>query len=142
MNGGANQTTVMQQTVSVAAGQTTDLVFEAALRAQNTVAGEDGFTIQINDNAGTVIFETTILPTTEAFQTFTFPDTLPTTGDYTLTFTEIGTNDSYGTLIDDNGIMVCLTKDTLINTPSDPTLVQDLRAGSIVDTLNGPGPLR
>ena len=40
------------------------------------------------------------------------------------------------------GIMVCLTKDTLINTSSDPTLVQDLRAGSIVDTLNGPGPLR
>jgi hypothetical protein len=52
MNGDANQTTVMQQTFSVAAGQTTDLVFEAALRAQNTVAGEDGFTVQINDRGG------------------------------------------------------------------------------------------
>jgi hypothetical protein len=142
MNGGANQTTVMQQTFSVAAGQTTDLVFEAALRSQKTIAGEDGFTVQITDNVGAVIFETTILPTTETFQTFTFPVTFPTTGEYTLTFTEIGPNDSYGALIDDISIMVCLTKDTLIDTPNGPTLVQDLRAGSIVDTLNGARPLR
>jgi hypothetical protein len=142
MNGGANQTTVMQQTFSVAAGQTTDIEFEAALRSQNTVAGEDGFTVQITDDVGAVIFETTILPTTQAFQTFTFPVTFPSTGDYTLTFTEIGPNDSYGALIDDIAIMVCLTKDTLIDTPNGSTLVQDLRAGSIVDTLNGPRPLR
>jgi hypothetical protein len=116
MNGGANQTTVMQQTFSVTAGQTTDLVFEAALRSQKTIAGEDGFTVKITDNVGAVIFETTILPTTETFQTFTFPVTFPTTGEYTLTFTEIGPNDSYGALIDDISIMVCLTKDTLIDT--------------------------
>jgi hypothetical protein len=60
MNGGANQTTVMQQTFSVAAGQTTDLVFEGALRSQKTIAGEDGFTVQITDNVGAVIFESPI----------------------------------------------------------------------------------
>jgi hypothetical protein len=143
MNGGANQTTVMKQTFTVAAGQTTDLVLDAAIRnSPNAVAGTDGFTVKITNAAGTDIFSDTILPTTVAFQVFTFPVTFPAAGDYTLTFTEVGGANSYGALIDDIELMVCLTADSLVDTPNGPVAVQDLRVGMPVDTLDGPKLMR
>lgn len=143
MNGGGNQTTVMEQTFTVANAQTTSLEFDAAIRATSkAVAGTDGFTVEITDSNGAVIFSTTMLPTAESFQTFTFPVTFAAAGDYTITFTEVGGTDSHGALVDNIELMVCLTNGSLISTPHGNVAVEDLIVGMTVDTADGPKPLR
>ncbi|SNS26487.1 Hint domain-containing protein [Tropicimonas sediminicola] len=143
MNGGRTEITVMQQTFSVSDPVTTDLVFDAALRATGPVeAGTDGFTVELLDSDGNAILSETILPTTTDFVTYSFEITFPAAGDYTLRLTQIGPNDSYGALVDDISIMVCLADGTRIETPSGSRLIEDLAPGDVVSTSKGPLPIR
>lgn len=143
VNGSANQTTVMEQTFTVPAGQTTELTFDAALRASGpVVAGQDGFTVEIIDENGVVILTETILPTTTDFTTYTYSVTFPDSGDYTIRITEVGPNDSYGALVDDISLMVCLTAGTMIETPDGPRAIEALVAGDMVQTRAGAKPIQ
>jgi hypothetical protein len=59
LDGAAIQTTVMQQTIAIAAPLTTELTFRAALRPSGTL-GIDGFRVDIVNNLGVVIATVTI----------------------------------------------------------------------------------
>ncbi|SEM52367.1 Hemolysin-type calcium-binding repeat-containing protein [Loktanella fryxellensis] len=108
MDGSAGQTTVMQQNITVTEPGMTTLGFRAGMRpgASGTTSGKtgiDGFRVDVLDAQGNVLFTQTVLPQTvaPAWTTYSFDVGLPASGTYTLRFTEIGDNDSYGALLDD-----------------------------------------
>lgn len=145
MNGNANQVTVMEQSFVIADPLVANLEFDVALRnASKSVAGEDGYTVEILDASGTVIFTETILPTnTSGFVTVNYDVTFAAAGTYTLRFTEVdGDNDSYGALVDDISLFLCITNGAEIATPNGPVLIEDLAVGDMVTTQNGPKPIR
>ncbi len=144
VNGSSNQITVMEQTFTIDNPLITELTFEAAIRDNfRAVAGEDGYTVVITDASGTEILNQTIYPDNTTFTQLSFPVDFPAAGDYTLTITEVTVdNNSYGALIDDISILVCLTKGTLISTPSGEQMIETLRPGDLILTQNGPKPLR
>ncbi|MCW1917628.1 Hint domain-containing protein [Rhodobacter sp. KR11] len=100
MDGNSGQTTVMEQSFTVAGTQAATLSFRAALRASPAgTAGVDGFTVTVVDANGAAILSQTVLPAAWANYTFNF--TFPSGGTYTLRFTEVGNNDSIGSILDD-----------------------------------------
>ena len=101
VDGAAGQTTVLQQSFEVEGTQSASLTFRSALRTSGAATvGVDGFTVDVRDGSGAVIFTQTILPGT-SFTNYTLNFTFPAAGAYTLRFTEVGNNDSLGAIIDD-----------------------------------------
>lgn len=143
IDGNARQRTEMRQTVAISDEMTTNLTFQAALR--NTVAtpGVDGFTVDILDSTGKVIATATILPPVgPPYVTYSIPVTFPAAGDYTVRFTEVGNNDSYGAIVDNVSMLVCFAGQTLIDTPAGVSAARDIRIGDLVSTERGPMPVR
>ncbi|NBZ89750.1 Hint domain-containing protein [Stagnihabitans tardus] len=101
MDGNAGQTTVMEQSFSVAGTQPADLTFRAATRASGGgTVGVDGFRVDVVDASGNVVFTQTIIPTSTTYANYTLSFVFPNSGTYTLRLTEIGNNDSYGAIVD------------------------------------------
>jgi len=145
INGGAGQTTVLEQTFTLTQGYSGDLSFDFALRstAGGATAGVDGFRVEILDASGTVIFTQEIFPTVEAYQTFTADVDFPAAGDYTLRFTELDDGaDGRGAILDNVSLLVCFGDDTLITTPTGSVRAGDLAVGDMVTTESGPKPVR
>ena len=146
VDGAAGQTTVMEQTFTVTNPTATALTLDVALRTSaNPWAGSEGFTVEILDNIGTVIANATVLPTSNTMQPFSLPVTFPAAGDYTLRFTEISSpaeTNGRGAVIDNVSLMVCFAGGTRIRVPGGERPVEALQIGDLVETAEGPKPLR
>lgn len=147
--GGFPNITVMEQTFTVPGPATTSLSLDVALRDNLKPLVGEGFTVEVIDSSGTVIASDSVFPTAYSLQPYSLPLTFPSGGDFTLRFTELGPNDSFGAIIDnveifvdDGGGIVCFCDGTLIRTVRGDVPVEDLRAGDMVETQSGPKPLR
>ncbi|MCU0900969.1 MAG: Hint domain-containing protein [Cypionkella sp.] len=137
IDGVSNQITVMQQTVTVEAPQSTVLTFRSALRtASQGNAGREGFRVDILDQNGTVIATRTVFPPNATWQTYSVAVTFPAAGNYRVRFTELGPNDSLGAIVDDVSMVVCFASGTQIKTAAGPRLVEDLRPGDLIWTAD------
>jgi len=145
LNGGKNQVTVIEQTFTLDTNNTGDLSFDFALRSSSSgaTANVDGIRVEISDSSGVVIFSEDIFPTEATYQTFTTSVDFPSSGDYTIRFTELGDNaDGLGALLDNVSLLVCFAGCTGIATPSGTVPAADLAIGDLVNTANGPKPIR
>jgi len=142
MNGGANKTTVMEQSFSIEGDVDRQITIDTAIRSQIAVVGVDGFTVEVLDSSGTVIAIQTFFPQTTTFTSVSLDVDFPGAGTYTLRMTEVGSGGSYGALIDNVSLLVCFTNDTMIDTPSGPRPIQEFRVGNLVQTANGPKEIR
>ncbi len=146
IDGGGGQITVMQQSFTVTNPTSTQLTFDVALRlTANAHAGNEGFTVEILDSGGTPISSATVMPTNNTMQPFSLPVTFPSSGTYTLRFTEVfnpAENSGNGAVIDNVSLMVCFAGGTSISVPGGARRVEDLRVGDLVETAEGPKPLR
>lgn len=143
MDGQSGQTTVMEQTFNVTNPTATELTFDSALRTEsNGQAGFEGFTVEILDSGGAVIATTTVLPTANSFSSFSLPVTFPSAGDYTVRLTEVGPDNSLGAIVDNISLMVCFHGATRISTPNGGKLAREIAIGDLVETENGPKPVR
>lgn len=142
MDGHSGQTTVLEQSFSVGGALSTDITFDAALRDPGQVG--DGFTVEILDSDGNVVGSpVTIEPTAHAFNGYSIPVSFPAAGTYTLRFTEVGNDNSYGALLDNVSILACFAQGTRIETASGLRNIESLKAGDLVRTLdNGFQPIR
>lgn len=143
INGGTGADTVMQQTFSVDQAQDADLNLDYALRDSGTL-GVDGFTVDVLDSDGNVIFTQDVVPAVQSvYVQLSATVSFPEAGDYTLRFTEIGDNaDGSGAILDNVELLVCFAGNTRIRTPSGQVRAQDVTVGQLVDTQNGPKPIR
>ncbi len=134
---GGSEVTVLEQTFTVdSAGQTGTLSFDAGGR--NTSFANDPVAVDVVDASGATVFSQTVTPTSVgSFDTFNFDFTFPAAGDYTLRFTEQGSNNSLGTILDNISLMVCFTKGTRISTPNGDVPVEELQTGDLVFTIDG-----
>lgn len=139
-NGGSAVTTI-QQNFTVGGAVNAELSFDMALRKDVATNVGEGFRVDILDSDGNVIQTQTYLPTQNIWQTVTISVPIDEAGTYTVRFTELGPNNSYGALIDDVSLLICFTAGTRIDTPDDPRPVEDLRPGDLVMTLDD-GPQR
>ena len=143
MYGHAGQTTVMEQSFTVANPMATELTLDVALRTLAAdQAGSDGFTVEILDSDGVAIAQTTITPETHTLENFSVPVDFPSAGTYTLRFTEVGNDDSLGAIIDNVELMVCFASETLIETADGARQAGTIRVGDLVQTSRGPRPVR
>jgi hypothetical protein len=143
IDGNAGQTTQMRQSFNIAGPLQTELTFIAALRSQNTTIGQDGFTVDIVNSSGTVIASLTVLPPVRGvYETYTLPVNFTTAGTYTLRFTELGPDNSFGAIVDNISILVCFAGQTLIDTPTGATPARAIKPGDLVTTEHGPMPVR
>lgn len=143
IDGGRNQTTILEQTFTIDRAVTTELTFDVALRtAALNDAPNDGFDVEIVDSTGTVIATLAVRPDANVFVGQSLPVTFPAAGDYTLRFIEVGDDDSLGAIVDNIEIMVCFGAGTQIMTPSGDVPVETLRVGDVVSTMDGPKTLR
>jgi len=148
LNGGTGQTTVIEQTFTLDTNNTGDLSFDFALRSSGNggngaTANVDGIRVEILDSSGVVIFSEDIFPTEATYQTFTTSVDFPSSGDYTIRFTELGDNaDGLGALLDNVSLLVCFAGCTGIATPHGTVAAADLAVGDLVSTANGPKPIR
>jgi hypothetical protein len=143
IDGSAGRTTQMQQSIKIPHKLATELTFEAALRSSNVAPGVDGFIIDIVDSKGAVIAKKTILPPIgPPYVAYSVPVTFPEAGTYTVRFTEIGDNNSYGAIVDNVSMLVCFAGGTLIDTPKGERRAREIRAGDLVTTERGPMPVR
>lgn len=141
LDGVRGETTVMQQTLTVAKPSSGTLSFDTAVRNAGTL-GRDGFQLEILDSTGTAILSETILPGSNNMETLDFDVTFPAAGSYTLRFTEVGNDDSLGAIVDDVSLLVCFVAGTRLATPSGPRPVQDLAPGDLVQTEQGLQPVQ
>jgi hypothetical protein len=88
------------------------------------------------------MFLQTILPTANALTAYSVPVTFPSSGTYTVRFTEVGPDDSFGAIVDNIALMVCFAGGTRITTPDGVVCIQDLTVGDLVSTMNGAKVLR
>lgn len=143
LDGNARQTTVMQQVVTIDAPIQTELTFAAGLRNTNVTVGQDGFRVDILDSNGLVIATATILPTTVgSYTSYSIPVNFAAAGDYTVRFTELGPDNSFGAIIDNISMLVCFAGQTMIETPTGGKPASDIRVGDLVTTERGPMPVR
>lgn len=143
IDGNAGQTTQMRQSFDIAGPIQTELTFIAALRTQNTTIGQDGFTVDIVNSTGTVIASLTVLPPVRGvYATYTLPVNFTVAGTYTLRFTELGPDNSFGAIVDNISMLVCFAGQTLIDTPSGGRPARDIKVGDLVTTERGPMPVR
>ncbi len=128
---------VEQSFVVDAAGRDATLSFEAGGRNQFATSN-DPFLVEVLDSSGTVVFSETVTPTSNgSFDTYTFNFTFPMADTYTLRFTEQGTDDTAGTILDNISLMVCFADGTEITTPEGCVKVEDLKVGDLVLTVEG-----
>jgi len=145
----SGQTTVMEQTITLDHGLTTNLTFRTALRTaalDTTVRddggddpdhdGADGFRVDILDQNGQVIASQSFHPNDDSWSDQSMPVTFPSGGTYTIRLTELGDDDSLGAIVDDISMLVCFTAGTLIETATGPRPVQGLAIGDLVWTLD------
>ncbi len=143
MDGRAGQTTVMQQSFTIADPLQTELTFVAALRNQSVTVGGDGFTVQIVDSSNVVIASMIVLPPVKGvYAPYTLPVNFATAGTYTLRFTELGPDNSFGAIVDNISMLVCFSGDTRIATPGGGTVARGIKVGDLVTTERGPMPVR
>jgi hypothetical protein len=142
LDGNAGQTTVMQQSVTISGPIETELTFAAALRTANVTAGSDGFRVDILDSSGVVIATATILPAVNVYTPYSVPVEFPAAGIYTVRFTELGPDNSFGAIVDNIELLVCFGGSTLIEIPSGRKAAHDIRVGDMVVTETGPKPVR
>ncbi len=143
IDGNAGQTTQMRQSFTITEPIQTELTFIAALRTQNTVIGQDGFTVDIVNSTGTVIASLIVRPPVRGvYETYTLPVNFTTAGTYTLRFTELGPDNSFGAIVDNISMLVCFAGQTLIDTPTGPVPARAIKAGDLVTTEQGPKPVR
>jgi hypothetical protein len=144
MDGYSGQTTVMQQTFTLTDDHTTELTFRSALRTASLPnAGLEGFRVDILNSSGGVVATQSFFPTTTGWTNYSMPVDFQSAGTYTVRFTELGSNDSLGAIIDDVSMLVCFTAGTLIDTAKGPRAVEALAVGDLIWTLDaGLQPLR
>lgn len=143
IDGNVGQRTVMAQTFTIEAPIETELTFVAALRTQSTTVGQDGFTVEIVNSTGGVVATLTVMPTVKGvYTTYTLPVNFTTAGSYTLRFTELGPDNSFGAIVDNISLLVCFAGQTLIDTPGGAKPARDIRIGDPVTTEHGPMPVR
>jgi Hint domain len=140
---GGSAITVIQQSFTVGGAVNGVLSFDMALRANVATNVGEGFRVDILDSDGNVIQSQIYTPTANLWQTVTLSVPFDEAGTYTVRFTELGPNNSYGAIIDNVSMLICFTVGTLIDTPDGPRPVEDLRPGDLVLTADdGPQPIR
>ena len=98
---------------------------------------QDPVLIEILDSSNNAIFSQVQTPTSvDAFTNFQFNVTFPTAGNYTLKFTEQGTSNEDGSLLDNVSLTVCFAAGTQIMTPEGEVAVEALKVGDRVLTLD------
>lgn len=143
MDGNARQTTVLQQNVTINAPLETDLTFSAAIRnSAQASPGIDGFRVDILDENEVVIATQTFRPTSTTLTQFSLPVNFTEAGTYTVRFTEVGNDNSFGALVDNIAMLVCFAGPTLIETPTGPKPAMDIKPGDLVVTERGPMPVK
>jgi hypothetical protein len=143
MDGNSGAITEIRQSFSITGEVNATLSFDMALRAGQPLTAGEGFTVTIRDSLGNIILSQTYLPTSFAWQTVSQTVPFLVGGTYTISFTEVGTNNSLGALLDNVSMIVCFTAGTLIDTPDGPRPVEDLLPGDLVLTADdGPQPVR
>ncbi len=133
MDGDAGQTTVMQQSFTVAGAQTANVTLRSVMRNDaGGIIGTDGFRVDVLDASGNVIGTMNVFPTSKtAWANFSMSITFPAGGIYTLRLTELGNNDSLGALVDD--IQITATS------PATDTSADTLEGGEGNDSIYGEG---
>lgn len=140
---GGSAVTVIQQSFTVGGAVNATLSFDWALRQNVATNVGEGFRVDILDGSGNVIQTQTYLPTTNIWQTATVSVPIGAAGTYTVRFTELGPNNSYGAVLDNVSLLICFSAGTRIDTPDGPRPVEDLRPGDLVLTLDdGPQSVR
>jgi hypothetical protein len=143
MDGNSGAITRLSQEFTTGGKVNAVLSFDMALRNSLSTNAGEGFRVDILDSSNTVIQSQTFLPTNFAWMTETLTVRFDTAGTYSIRFTEIGPNNSFGAIIDNVSLLICFTSGTLIDTPDGPRRVEDLRAGDLVLTADdGPQPIR
>ena len=142
LDGNTGRTTVMQQGITVSGKITTELTFKATLRNDRVTVGSDGFRAEILDSTGTVIASLVVLPPKGAYTSYSVPVSFPAAGAYTVRFTELGADNSYGAIVDNIELLVCFAGATMIATPSGGKAARDIRVGDMVVTERGAQPVR
>lgn len=138
LDGFAGATSVLEQSFVVdEAGRNAELSFDAGGRNANGTAN-DPFLIEVLDSSGAVAFTQVVTPTsTGSFDTFTFNLVFPTADTYTLRFTEQGSDNALGTILDNISLMVCFAGGTRIATPDGDVKIENLKTGDLVLTIDG-----
>lgn len=142
MDGGSGAVTVMEQSFTVTEPGVGRLAVDAVTRTAGTV-GVDGFTIQILNSSGVVIGSRTVIPTSNTtWETFSLDVAFPTSGTYTLRFTEVGNNNASGTILDNVRFVAATGNDTVDGGAGDDLINggagnDSLIGGSGNDTVHG-----
>ena len=142
IDGNRGETTVMQQSINITGPVQTELTFAAALRNDRVSPGADGFRVDILNSEGVVVATATILPLQGVYTDYTLPVEFAEAGTYTVRFTEVGNDNSFGAIVDNIAMLVCFAGPTLIETPTGPKPAIDIKAGDMVVTERGPMPVR
>ena len=143
LDGHSGQTTVMEQSFAVGGPARTTLNFDAGLRTEsNPNVGQEGFEVEILDDAGRVIASMTVYPTTNDWQHYKLDVSFPAAGTYTLRMTELGPDDSLGAIVDNISLLVCFAAATRIRAPGGWVRAGDVRPGDLVATDGGLRPVR
>lgn len=143
MDGNRSAITEIQQSFTVGGQVNAVLSFDMALRSGQPGSAGEGFTVTITDADGNVLDFQTYRPTQNIWETVTLSVPLDAAGTYTIRFTEIGTDNSFGAIIDNVSLLACFTAGTLIDTPDGPRRVEELRPGDLVLTVDqGPQAIR
>jgi len=98
-NNRADTTSVIQQTFSVSGESRDTITFSAALRFASQ-AGSEGFRAEVVSETGDVLASKDIMPETTDWTDHTMNVIYPDAGDYTVRFTELGTDNGSGALLD------------------------------------------
>lgn len=136
MDGSAGQTSILAQDFTTGGDTDAVISFQTALRNRggNAVRNVDGFTVEIRDAAGNLVYSQNVYPQTTTMQTYSVPVSLEDAGTYRIRFVEVGNNDSVGAMLDNVSLLVCFTAGTMIRTDRGERPVEDLAAGDMVWT--------
>ena len=138
MDGNKDATTVMEQVVVIERPQKTFLTFRTALRKESTPnAGSEGFLVEILNSKGEVVAAEKVFPDGPDWMDVKLAVTFDQPDKYTVRFTELGTDDSLGAIVDDVSLLVCFAAGTLIDTKLGQRRVERLARGDLVWTADG-----
>lgn len=139
LDGNSGVTSVVEQSFSVT-GDVRAAVLSFDLGGRNTSSGaNDPVLIQVLDSSNVQVYSTPpLLFSSGSFTNFEFTFQFAAAGEYRLRFTEQGTDNSLGTILDNVSLMVCFASGTRIATPGGDVAVEDLTVGDLVSTMGGP----